>query len=149
MSQTETKEKKLPPLEKIAEAYSVLADHRIEAIDAHTFLVTSSNGEKQYKVVCNDNHYRSNDSATKFVRYAGYPVLAVLMYQKRLPVPEQYLSVLKGINWNAINKKYKRDYAAALDAALEEKQIPTQTIQGIKEAMKACFEAFIRLDITV
>ena len=149
MSQTETKDKKLPPVEKIAEAYSVLADHRIEAIDANTFLVTSSNGEKQYKVVCNDNHYRSNDSATKFGRYAGYPVLAVLMYQKRLPVPEQYLSVLKGINWNAINKKYKRDYAAAFDAAFEEKQIPTQTIQGIKEAMKACFEAFIRLDITV
>lgn len=143
------KEQKYPPIEKIAEAYSVIADNRIEKIDENSFLITSSNGEKSYKVVSKDNRYRSNDSATKFQRYAGYPILAVLMYKGLLPVPDGLLPDFAGINWNAINKKYKRDYAAALNAALEEKHLSSNAISAIKEEMRICYNKFKDLNIAI
>lgn len=150
MDKTEVKERKLPPIEKIAEAYSVLADGRIEEMDPNAYIITSSNGEKTYKVVCKDNHYRSNDSATKFVRYAGYPVLAVLMLKGIIPsLPPTLLTDLANINWNAINKKYKRDYAAALDAAFDEKGLSKETIATIKKNMNECFGKFKESNITV
>ncbi len=142
-------EKKLPPIEKIAEAYSVIADKRIKQTDMDVFMVSSSNGEKEYKVTVKGNYYRSNDSATKFARYPGYPVLAVLMVQHLIPVPENLLPYLEKINWNEINKKYKRDYAKALDAALAEKGISEDTINAIKGAMKNTYNKFIELGIKV
>lgn len=147
--ESKNKEIKLPPIEKIAEAYSVIADGRIEELDEDTFIVTSSNGEKTYKVVSKGTHYRSNDSATKFARYAGYPIIAVLMHKKLIPVPEAFLKDLAGINWNAINKKYKRNYAAALDAALEEKGLSAASIEEIKREMAMGYEKFKALGISV
>ena len=40
---------KLPPIEKIYEAYSALADRRIN-IESNMAYVASSNGKKSYKV---------------------------------------------------------------------------------------------------
>ena len=143
------KNRKLPPLEKIAEAYSVIADNRIKDEGNDVFLITSSNGEKIYKVMSDGKRYRSNDNATKFARYAGYPVLAVLMYKGILPLPEKRIDDFKDINWNAINKKYKRDYAAALDAALSEKKLTTEQINEIKKEMRKCYDIFLTHDIKV
>ena len=142
-------DRKLPPLEKIAEAYSVIADNRIEQIDENTYIITSSNREKTYKVVFQNNRYRSNDSATKFQRYAGYPILAVLMYKSELPVNNEYIGYFSNIDWNAINKKYKRDYAEALDAALAEKNISAPILDKIKAEIKSCYDIFLKLDIIV
>ena len=149
MNAPTNKEVKLPPIEKIAEAYSVIANNRIEEVDENTFLVVSSNGEKSYKVTINGDRFRSNDSATKFARYAGYPILAVLMYQHRLPLPDEYLKDFKDINWNQLNKEYKRDYAAALDAALESKNLLKEDIVIIKELMRQCYQQFKKLHITI
>ena len=123
---------KLPPIEKIAEAYSVIADNRLTEESESTYIVVSSNKEKFYKVTIDGNLYRSNDNATKFAHYPGYPILAVLMYKKLLPIPDQYLKYFKYINWNEVNKKYKRDYALALDHVFKEINIPNDVIDNIK-----------------
>ena len=149
MKTQEKTEKKLPPIEKIPEAYSVLADGRIKEVDDNTYLITSSNGEKEYKVTITGNRYRSNDNATKFARYAGYPILAVLMYKHILPQPEEFLHLFAGINWTAINKEYKRDYAAALKAALESKHISAEETSEIYILIKECYDRFCALDIVV
>lgn len=144
------KAKKLPPIEKIAEAWSVIADNRIDKIDDATYVITSSNGAKQYKVTIKGDRYRSDDSATKFARYAGYPILAVLMYQQALPVPNAaLLSFLKGIDWNALNKKHKRNYSEALDEALTTKGATVAEIDRIKSEMQQCYDRFVTLDISV
>ena len=140
---------KLPPIEKIAEAYSAIDDNRISEENENTYIVTSSNKEKTYKVTINNNLYRSNDNATKFARYAGYPIIAVLMFKKLLPIPNQYLQYFKDINWNEINKKYKRDYALALDHILAEKNIPDDIILKIKESISECYDKFISLNIKI
>lgn len=79
---------KLPPLAKVFEAWSALADGRV-ALDAEErrASVASSNGAKAYTVAWSEDGavYSSNDSATYWQGYAGYPVITVLMAQGRLP----------------------------------------------------------------
>ena len=149
MEYSSQKQKKLPPIEKLAEAFSVIADGRIEEKNENTYIVISSNKEKQYKVIVKDDYYRSDDSATKFARYAGYPVLAVLMYKGLLPIPSEHLEIFKDIDWNAINKRFKRDYAQAVKFALTEKGLSESEIDYIMITIKACFDKFVSLDIRV
>ena len=55
--------KKSPPIEKIYEAYSAIADMRITIEDNHA-AVSSSDGSREYTVTWTDNTYASDDSAT-------------------------------------------------------------------------------------
>lgn len=109
---------KMPPIEKIPEAYSAIVDGRVEMHEDHA-LVTSSDHSKVYLVKWKENTFYSNDNATYWQGYPGYPVLAVLLLQGRLPYNEDLAKHLKGINWHDLNKKYKRDYHQALEKALE------------------------------
>lgn len=129
--------KKIPPKEKIHEAISVLADGRIEVRGTCAY-ITSSDYSKQYTIISNDNKtsFTSNDNATYWQGYPGYPVLAVLMQMGMLPVPQDLISHFKNINWNKLNAKHKRNYVAAADEALNalnpaEKQKVDATIDNL------------------
>ena len=80
---------KLPPIAKVYEAWSAVADGRVKLHpDERRATVTSSNGEKEYTVSWDEDGaaYSSNDNATYWQGYAGYPVIAVLMEQGELPL---------------------------------------------------------------
>lgn len=109
---------KLPPLQKVYEAWSALADGRVETGDQEAS-VTSSNGAKRYTVTWDGDVYASNDSASYWQGYAGYPVLAVMMKEGRLPYDRELAEKLSSVDWNTLNKKHKRDYQAAVDEAFE------------------------------
>ena len=74
---------KTGPIEKIYEAYTAIADDRITMHEDHAE-VFSSDRSKSYTVSWKDNAYSSDDSATYWQGYPGYPVIAVLMLQGRL-----------------------------------------------------------------
>jgi len=109
----------MPPKEKIHEAISALADGRIE-IDGTSAYITSSDYSKKYTVVWNPDKtsFTSNDSATYWQGYPGYPVLAALMQMEVLLVPKDLIGHFKNINWNELNARHKRNYAAAANEAL-------------------------------
>jgi len=107
---------KLPPIEKVYEAYTAIADRRV-AFRGDAASVKSSDGARQYTVAWEGNRYSSDDNATFWQGYAGYPVLAVLMLQGKLPLDRTALPFLSGINWNALNRKNRRNYAAAFAEA--------------------------------
>lgn len=110
---------KMPPLEKIHEALSAVADGRIAMHDGQAE-VKSSNGAKTYSVKWSGDKYSSNDSATYWQKYAGYPIIAVLFLQGRLKLPsEDVVSKFAGVDWNALNAKYKRNYARAAAEVME------------------------------
>lgn len=117
--------KKLPPIEKIPEAWTALADDRVISDGDGRYSVRSSDGAKTYTVIYNaaDDKYASNDSATFWQGYPGYPVLAVMMLQGKLPYNPMEAAKWRDINWNALNKKMKRNYAAAVDAICTERNI--------------------------
>ena len=75
---------KMPPIEKIPEAYSAVADGRVQ-MQEYSAGVTSSDGAKTYRVTWNDDEaYASDDNGSKWQGYSGYPILAVLL----LSLPE-------------------------------------------------------------
>lgn len=112
---------KMPPEEKILEAYSAIADKRITMKDQEAECV-SSDGSKTYAIAWDGDTYASSDNATYWQGYPGYPVLAVLLLQGRLTYDASLVSKMAGIPWKKLNDSHKRDYKAA--AAEGMKDIP-------------------------
>ncbi len=109
---------KMPPISKVYEAYSCLADQRID-MSENEAKVTSSDYKKTYVVKWNDTLYSSTDNATYWQGYPGYPVIALLMLQGKLEFNKDILPLFKNINWHELNLKYKRDYDKAIEVVLE------------------------------
>ncbi len=80
--------KKMPPIQKILEAYTAIVDKHVE-LKNNEALVTSSNGAKTYTVSWDNDIYHSNDNATYWQGYAGYPIIAVLMLQGKIPFDQK------------------------------------------------------------
>lgn len=121
---------KLPPLEKIYEAWSAIADQRVALTESPTgnpgegsAVVSSSDGAKLYHISWDSNTYASDDSATYWQGYAGYPVIAILMLQGLLPLDIPESNLWQGINWHQLNETHKRDYAAAAEKAMLQNHI--------------------------
>ena len=140
--------KKMPPLEKVYEAFSAIADDRVEMGDGDA-RVASSNGEKTYTVKWDGDTYAANDSATVWQGYPGYPVLAVLMLQGRLPFERRTAELFAGIDWNALNKKYKRDYAGAAAEVLGRLQARGSDTGAIASEAAAIHAMLAELPLTV
>ena len=110
--------KKLPPIQKIHEAYSAIADNRI-VMGEHSAKVASSDYKKVYKVTWDGNLYTSNDNGSYWQGYAGYPMIAVLMLQEKLPLNRNVADNFKGINWTELNAKHKADYEKAVGEVID------------------------------
>lgn len=140
---------KLPPEEKIIEALTALADGRVKLDgDGHTATVESSDGTKTYTVSwsAEGREFRSNDNATYWRGYAGYPVIAVLMLLGRLPYPVGVAEQLKEIPWKALNTKHHNDYRAALAEAAAERHL---SVEEIVRECEPVMEALRALPVTV
>lgn len=110
---------KLPPIEKIHEAYSAIADSRI-ILKENEAEVESSDLSKKYLVTWIDDVYTSNDNASYWKGYLGYPIIAVLMLQKRLSFNNEIAQHFKGINWKQLNTANKNNYAKAVKQILDD-----------------------------
>ena len=139
---------KLPPIEKFYEAYSALADNRIK-MEEGMAVVTSSDGAKSYKVEWQGNTYSSTDNATLWQGYAGYPVLGVLILQKKLSVGQDVISRFADVNWNSLNKKHKRDYRAALLEVFEQKKFTEEEIARAEGVTQQAFEELKGMGIEI
>ena len=135
---------KLPPIAKVYEAYSAIADQRVELKTEEAY-VTSSDEEKTYTIRFQEFTYSSNDNATVWQHYAGYPILAVLMLQGKLPLKEELLAFFKHVPWKEMNTRFHNDYDLAIDAFLMERGHADE----IKKAMQECLDAYKKLDIVV
>ena len=139
----ETEMEKMPPIEKIYEAYTAIVDRRVE-MSENLASIASSDGKKHYTVSWDRDVYRSDDSATYWQGYPGYPVIAVLMLEGRLPYDKETAELFSDVNWNALNKKYKRDYAAAAREVMKERNMD---VSAIEEKAQAVYEELKKLPI--
>ena len=139
--------KKVGPIEKIYEAFSALADGRVEfSDDLNEAHVQSSNGKKSYTVVWEDDVYSSNDNATYWQAYPGYPLIAVLIGQGRVKADEKVFLYFKDIDWHELNIRFKRDYAEAFEHVMKERGYD---IDVLKKAADEVYEQLKELDITI
>lgn len=140
---------KLPPLEKVYEAWSALADGRVSmCTDERRATVVSSNRQKEYIVTWNADGrvYSSNDNATYWQGYAGYPVLAVLMEQGYLPLDRAAAEAFTDVNWTELNERFKHDYAAAVAHVVDERGLDAAKLD---EAAHTVMAALAALDLTI
>ena len=123
--------KKMPPIAKIYEAFSVIADNRIK-VDENRAIITSSNQKKEYTVTWNETEISSNDNATFWLNYPGYPILAVWLKTNKISYQQEVIKYFKKINWHEINKKNKRNYEKGFNDVLNqlaEQNVDTETIE--------------------
>lgn len=135
---------KLPPIEKIPEAYTAIEDSRITIYDDYA-TVKSSNLEKEYLIKWQDNTYYSNDNSTYWQNYPGYPIIAVLMLQGKISLNKDISSYFKDINWNQLNKDNKRDYKKSVSDILINETDATK--EEIFKEIDKVFEEIKELDI--
>ncbi|WEV64685.1 hypothetical protein [Bifidobacterium sp. ESL0732] len=110
------------PIAKIYETLSAVADGRVELCAAESkAIVTSSARTKRYTVMISERLYTSNDNATYWQHYAGYPIIAVLIEQGRISLPPDSRPLLehfKNINWKRLNTDNKNHYDQAVSQFL-------------------------------
>lgn len=137
---------KLPPIEKIPEAYGAIADGRVTMKDSAADVV-SSDGTKTYHVRWNGNLYSSDDNGSKWQGYTGYPVVAVLLLQGRLPLNQDVMALFKGIPWKELNKKHKNKYAEALAEVLEDIRANGGDPDRVRREMQTVYSALEALKL--
>lgn len=131
---------RLPPIEKIPEAYTAIEDNRVEQFDDYA-IVKSSDRKKEYLIKWKENIYYSNDNSTYWQGYIGYPVIAILMLQNKLSLNKDVSKYFSNINWNELNNNNKRDYQKSLKDALidipkEEQILIFKEIEKVYEEIK-------------
>lgn len=136
---------KLPPIEKIMEAYTAIGDNHVKMFDDYA-LVTSSNNAKTYTVKWKDNTYQANDNATYWQGYPGYPIIAVLLLQNKLPFNKKLAKIFAGIDWHELNNRFKNDYTAAAKFIFKEKDLNENEIL---DEINQCYDALKELPLII
>lgn len=98
---------KHPPLNKVYEALGAIGDKRI-TLDGNKAKVYSSSGNKYYDVEykADTQEITSNDNASYWAGYLGYPAIALLLAKgiiKYEPILAKYLS---DFAWKDINQSF-------------------------------------------
>src|SRR5947207_150434 len=101
-----------PPSIKIYEAFSAVGAERIKETSPNHGQVLSSDRTKVYDVYWSNDWQRavSNDNGTFWQGYVGYPIVAMLLFHRRLEVDRDVLSLLADVNWKMLNLQYSNDY---------------------------------------
>lgn len=139
---------KMPPIQKIYEAYTALADDRFD-LAPDRLRVRSSDGAKEYTVVRDGDTYRANDNATYWQGYAGYPVIAALLLDGELPYDADVASWFAGVPWKELNTAARNDYDAALREAFRLKGLTDTQILQAEEQASRDYEALRELPLKV
>ena len=92
------------------------------------------------------DQYSSNDNATFWQGYPGYPVIAVLMLLGKLPYDKAEADLWKNINWTLQNKKFRNNYAEAVADVAKSRNI---NLEKSYEAAKKVMEALNSLPIEI
>ena len=139
---------KLPPIAKVYEAYSALADDRI-VVKEQEALVDSSDYAKTYTVRFHDDEVSSNDNATVWQHYPGYPILVVWMKLGILSVNWNILPAFAGINWKKRNTEHKNRYEEVIEEFLSECEEQGYACEDIRSCMQETLEAVAKLSYTI
>lgn len=139
---------KMPPLEKIPEAYSAIADQRV-TLGQGRAEVKSSDGRKTYLVEWDGDRYSANDNGSYWQGYAGYPVIAVLMLQGRLPYEPEDALHFRGLSWKALNAAHKNNYAAALKEVMGRLKELGIDVERLNQNMNLVYQALAKLNLTI
>lgn len=139
----------MPPLAKVYEALSAVADGRVKILDETSAEVLSSELDKTYTVKwsADGRSVTSNDNATRWQGYTGYPIIAVLLATGRIPFDRAAADPLAGAQWHALNQQYKRDYDAAVEHVMKQVAERGGDAEAIRREAKRIYNALAELGL--
>lgn len=113
-----------PPIAKVYEALGALADGRVKTTSSTSAEVLSSSKDKTYTVEWSIDYssITSNDNASFWQGYCGYPIIAVLLLAGRLSYDKTVSDALKSLPWKQINDRFKGNYDKAISQVLDRVQ---------------------------
>jgi hypothetical protein len=140
---------KLPPRAKVFEAFTAVADGRVRLAGPESATVTSSGGDRTYDVEwsADERTIAANDNASYWQGYLGYPALAVLLERGKLRAAEDVVRALAGVPWHDLNKRFKRDYDAAVAHVLAGLPTDGPDPASIERAVDGVMEQVAALDL--
>jgi hypothetical protein len=120
---------KIPPRIKVLEAVGAIADGRVDVVEEGA-VVTSSSGGKRYHVRFDPSAMGivSNDNASFFVGYLGYPSIAYLFSAGYLSYDGAIGSQFAGVAWKELNSEFSNDYPR-VEAHLMSTRPPSEQFQ--------------------
>ena len=112
---------KMPPIAKVYEALGAIGDGRVRIEDARRALVTSSDATKTYEVEVSEDgaEISSNDNASFWQGYLGYPAIAVMIARGLIDADETAVKALAGVPWKQLNTRYRNDYERTLEDVMQ------------------------------
>ncbi len=137
----------MPPIAKVYEALSAVADGRVKLTTDTSAEVLSSERDKTYTVkwsadgAPDGRSITSNDNATRWQGYTGYPIIAVLLQTARIAYDPAKAAALSGVPWHALNQQFKRDYDAAVDDILARVERDGGDAAGIRREAERIYAA--------
>lgn len=140
---------KMPPIAKIYEALSAVADSRVRLVGPQKAEVDSSSKDKTYIVEwsADGKEIISNDNASYWQGYIGYPIVAVLITTERIPCDPQLTSLLVGVHWNKINKQHKNKYDQAVASVLDALEAEGKKTEPLVVAVKSIYSSLQNLGL--
>jgi hypothetical protein len=131
---------KMPPLAKVYEAFGALGDGRVRLESDRHASVLSSDRSKTYQVEISEDgrEIASNDNASYWQGYLGYPAIAVMLKRGLYPVRAEAMAALSGIPWKELNRRYRNDYNRTIKEVMgrvEERGFDSKIIAAEAEAV--------------
>jgi len=131
---------KMPPLIKVYEALGAIGDGRVSIINDTRAAVFSSEGDKTYDVETSPDLrvVSSNDNASYWQGYLGYPAIAVMLKRGFAAADEAVIRALCGIPWKELNRRFRNDYSktlADIDSRLRDAGGDPDAVRGRCEAI--------------
>lgn len=140
---------KIPPKAKVYEALTAVADGRVKIKGQTMAEVVSSSGDKTYSVEWSEDAHQitSNDNASYWQGYIGYPIIAVLLALDKINFKQEIAKQLAGISWKKINTQFKRNYQKAVDSILQDIQIKGGNKEVVIQEVDRIFEELNKLHL--
>jgi len=118
----------------VLEALGAVVDGRVRLVGEGRCEVVSSEGDRVYNVVVKGGFVYSNDNGTLYRGYVGYPILACLMAEGKLPTDAELGEKLRGVPWRRLNEQYKR-YEEVLRRLYAERGIERERAEAYIDAV--------------
>lgn len=139
---------KLPPIAKVYEAWSAVADGRVKLHpDERRATVTSSNGEKEYTVSWDeDGAAYSSTTTPRTGRATRATPSSPCSWSGRLPLDRAAAEAFAHVDWTYLNERFKRDYAAAVAHVVAARGLDADRVEA---AAQTAYDALAALDLAV
>ena len=134
---------KMPPIAKVYEAIGALGDGRVAIKDSTHASVRSSDGSKLYEVEISGDgrEVSSNDSASYWQGYLGYPAIAVMLARGLYGPRPDVVKALSRIPWKELNTRFRNNYDRTIVEVLQQAEQNGYDVAAIRREAEAVLDA--------